>query len=296
MGYGSGPRAVRYCRAMTSPTHGFPGSLVAAALRSARALPQAVPVWGLSALQGTGKSTLAAQLAHAARQQGLRSAVMSLDDFYLTRAARRALARQVHPLLVTRGPPGTHDLPLALHTLQALREGRPVALPRFDKLADDRVAESAWPRVDGPVDLVIFEGWCLGTPAQAEAALVAPINALERDEDRDGTWRSHCNAALARDYPALWRTCDMLWFLQPPGFEHVVDWRWQAEEGLKAEKGLKAEQSLQAEHPGRAAMTRPQLERFVQHYERVSRQALRTLPTLADHVVRVDAQRRVIAG
>lgn len=275
---------------MTHPTHGFPDSLVSAALRSARALPQAVPVWGLSALQGTGKSTLAAQLAQAARREGLRSAVLSLDDFYLTRAARQALARQVHPLLVTRGPPGTHDLPLALHTLQALREGRPVALPRFDKLADDRAAESTWPRLDGPVDLVIFEGWCLGTPAQAQAALVAPINALERDEDRDATWRSHCNAALARDYPALWRTCDTLWFLQPPGFEHVVDWRWQAEEGLKAEEGL------QAEHPERSAMTRPQLERFVQHYERVSRQALRTLPTLADHVVRVDAQRRVIAG
>ncbi|MDQ1135183.1 uridine kinase [Pseudoxanthomonas winnipegensis] len=190
---------------MTHPTHGFPDSLVSAALRSARALPQAVPVWGLSALQGTGKSTLAAQLAQAAQREGLRSAVLSLDDFYLTRAARQALARQVHPLLVTRGPPGTHDLPLALHTLQALREGRPVALPRFDKLADDRAAESTWPRLDGPVDLVIFDGWCLGTPAQAQAALVAPINALERDEDRDATWRSHCNAALARDYPALWR-------------------------------------------------------------------------------------------
>lgn len=95
---------------MTHPTHGFPDSLVSAALRSARALPQAVPVWGLSALQGTGKSTLAAQLAQAAQREGLRSAVLSLDDFYLTRAARQALARQVHPLLVTRGPPGTHKI------------------------------------------------------------------------------------------------------------------------------------------------------------------------------------------
>lgn len=265
------------------PAHGFPETLVQAALASARALPQAVPVWGLSALQGTGKSTFAAQLAQAATDAGLRTAVLSLDDFYLTRDARRALARQVHPLLETRGPPGTHDLPLALATLQALREDRPVKLPRFDKLADDRAPESQWPRLDAPAQLVIFEGWCLGTPAQPPTELAEPLNALERDEDADGRWRTYCNDALARDYPALWKTCDALWFLQPPGFDNVVAWRWQAEEQLKAA------------HPGQAGMSRPQLERFVQHYERVSRQALRALPGIADRVVHVDAQRRVTA-
>ncbi len=268
---------------MATPAHGFPETLVQAALASIRALPRPVPVWGLSALQGTGKSTLAAQLAQAAQAAGLRTAVLSLDDFYLTRAARQALAQQVHPLLQTRGPPGTHDLPLAQATLDALRAGQAVKLPRFDKLADDRAPESQWPVLDAPAQLVIFEGWCLGTPAQAPEELVIPLNALERDEDPDGSWRRFCNAALARDYPALWQTCDALWFLQPPGFEHVVTWRWQAE------------QQLQAAHPDRTSMTRPQMERFVQHYERISRQALRTLPTLADHVVRVDAQRRVVA-
>jgi D-glycerate 3-kinase len=264
-------------------THGFPESLVQAALASARALPQAVPVWGLSALQGTGKSTFAAQLEQAANAAGLRAAVLSLDDVYLTRDARRTLARQVHPLLETRGPPGTHDLPLALATLEALRAGKPVKLPRFDKLADDRAPESQWPTLDAPVQLVIFEGWCLGTPAQDPAELLTPINALERDEDTDATWRTCCNDALARDYPALWQTCDALWFLQPPGLDNVVTWRWQAE------------QQLQAAQPDRTGMTRSQLERFVQHYERISRQALRRLPALADRVVRVDAQRRVVA-
>ncbi|WP_093138597.1 kinase [Pseudoxanthomonas sp. GM95] len=273
---------------MGTPTHdsphGFPQALVDEALASIRALPQAIPVWGLSALQGTGKSTFAGQLAKTAEAAGLRTAVLSLDDFYLTRAERQTLARELHPLLATRGPPGTHDLPLALHTLQALREGRPVKLPRFDKLADDRAPESQWPTLDAPAQLVIFEGWCLGTPAQELAALVAPINALERDEDREGLWRSTCNAALARDYPALWNTCDTLWFLQPPGFDNVVDWRWQAEEQLKSA------------HPDQRGMSRPQLERFVQHYERVSRQALRTLPQRADRVIAVDAQRRVLGG
>jgi len=40
-------------------------------------------------------------------------------------------------------------------------------------------------------------------------------------------------------------------------------------------------------------MNRPQLERFVQYYERVSRQALRALPAIADRVVALDAQRQV---
>jgi len=36
--------------------------------------------------------------------------VLSLDDFYLGHAARLQLARDIHPLLATRGVPGTHDI------------------------------------------------------------------------------------------------------------------------------------------------------------------------------------------
>jgi D-glycerate 3-kinase len=43
-------------------------------------------------------------------------------------------------------------------------------------------------------------------------------------------------------------------------------------------------------------MTRPQIERFVQFFERVSRQALRTLPAIAERTVRLDAQRRLRGG
>ena len=79
---------------------------------------------------------------------------------------------------------------------------------------------------------------------------------------------------------ALWAHIDALWFLQPPGFEVVPEWRWQQE------------QALQAGDPSRKAMDRAQVERFVQHYERTSRQALRTLPAIADRVVPLDAERR----
>ena len=266
---------------------GFPAAFVARCLDDA--LASRARVYGVTGLQGTGKSTLAAQMAALAAERGHAVAVLSVDDVYLDHDERVRLAREVHPLLATRGPPGTHDVALACCTLDALRAGEPVALPRFDKLADRRLPEADWPRAE-LVDpgsspgqaLVLFEGWFLGTPAEPEEALVEPINTLERDEDPDGRWRRWCNAALARDYPPLWQRIDRLLFLQGPGFDIVPQWRWQQE------------QSLQAEHPGRKAMTREQVERFVQFFERTSRQAMRTLPGIADRVVRLDAERRLL--
>jgi len=265
------------------PTKGFPDALVAQALDDALSCDTAIPVLAISGLQGSGKSTLAAQVVALAETRGLRAAMLSIDDVYLTRAQRQRLARQVHPLLLTRGPPGTHDLALAHATLDAVAAGGPVALPRFDKLADERLPEKDWTRIDGPLDLLVFEGWFLGTPAQGEAELEPPLNALEREADTDGRWRRWCNHALAHDYPALWQRCDRLWFLQPPDFSVVPRWRWQQE------------QNLQAAQPDRSSMSRAQLERFVQYYERVSRQALRTLPGLADRLIALDEQRRIIA-
>lgn len=262
---------------------GLPDALVAQALDDALAVTATVPVLAISGLQGSGKSTLAAQVVGLAQQRGLRAAAVSIDDFYLTRAQRQRLARQVHPLLLTRGPPGTHDLPLAHATLEAITARQPVALPRFDKLADERVREAQWPQCHEPLDLLVFEGWFLGTPAQADSELDTPLNALEREADADGRWRRWCNQALAGQYPALWQRCDRLWFLQPPDFAVVPRWRWQQE------------QNLQAAQPERSSMSRAQLERFVQYYERVSRQALRTLPALADRVVVLDDQRRIVS-
>ncbi len=247
------------------------------------ALAAGARVLGVSGLQGSGKSTLAAQVAAAAQARGLVAVAVSIDDFYLDRPLRERLAREVHALLATRGPPGTHEVDLACATLDALRNGQGTRWPGFDKLADRRMADARrQPAADPDRVLVVFEGWFLGTPAEEDGALVEPVNALERDQDRDGRWRRWCNAALARDYPALWRRIDRLLFLQPPGFAIVPEWRWQQE------------QALQAADPARPAMRRAQVERFVQHYERVSRQALRTLPGIADAVLTLDARRRPI--
>lgn len=262
----------------------FPAPLVDALLDDA--LAHRCQVYGIAGLQGSGKSTLATQLVRRAARRGLRAVALSLDDVYLGRLGRAALARSVHPLFSTRGPPGTHDLPLALATLDALRAGRPTTLPRFDKLTDRRLPPSRWRRI-GPVDLTIFEGWCLGVPAEPPEALVAPVNALERDEDPDGRWRTACNAALAHDYPALWARIDRLLFLRPPGFDCVPGWRLEQERVLQA-----------ARRPGAgtaAGLTAAGVDRFVQHFERISRQALRTLPDIAARTLTLDARRRVVA-
>lgn len=244
-------------------------------------------VQAIAGLQGSGKSTLAAQLAEAAQARGLRAAVLSIDDVYLGRRERARLAREVHPLLARRGPPGTHDVGLACETLDALSAGAAVRLPRFDKLRDTRLPASRWPRT-GPVDLVLFEGWCLHVPAGDAAALATPLNALERDEDPHAIWRHWCNAALGRDYPALWTRLGPPLWLQPPGFEVVARWRWQQEQALQ-QRALAAARPQQASR----AMTRAEVGRFVQLFERVSRRALATLPERAWATLRLDGRRRV---
>lgn len=277
---------MRYCGPMTMRTHpiaaqGYPPEFVARVLDDA--LAHDARVYAIAGLQGTGKSTLSAQLAAEGAVRGRNVVVLSIDDVYLDRPEREVLGREVHPLLATRGAPGSHDVALAADTLDALRDGREVALPRFDKIADVRLPETDWPRA-AAADLVVFEGWFQCVPSQAAAELVVPVNALERDEDPHATWRTWCNAALGRDYPALWQRIDRLLFLQGPGFEVVPGWRWQQE------------QTLQAANPGRPAMSEAQVRRFVQFFERVSRQALSTLPGIADVTIRVDAQRRPVDG
>ena len=278
---------VGYCRALdptTHPTcgHGFAPAFVERVLVDALLATRsdAAPCYGITGLQGSGKTTLAHQVAALAAQRGRSVTVLSIDDFYLDQPERESLAREVHPLLATRGPPGTHDVALACATIDALCAGESVPLPRFDKLTDRRIPQSGWPN-SGRTDLVILEGWFNQVPPQTDTELATPVNALERDEDSHGTWRRYCNTALGRDYPALWRRIDRSLFLQGPGFEVVPAWRWQQE------------QTLQAANPGRHAMTQAQVLRFVQFFERVSRQALATLPGIADVVVRLDGERRV---
>ena len=242
-------------------------------------------VVGVCGTQASGKSTLTAVTRRILQDRGLRIAALSLDDLYLTRAERAELARQVHPLFAVRGVPGTHDTALGEQVLEALQGSGEVALPSFDKATDDRRPESDWPRVQAPVDVILFEGWCVGARPQDPEALAVPVNALERDEDPHGLWRAHANAALAGAYQRLFGRLDVLVLLQAPSFEVVLAWRQEQEAKLR--------DRLAREGAGRArAMTDEQVARFISHYERLTRHILAEMPGRADVLVRLDAQRR----
>lgn len=238
---------------------------------------------GLSGLQGSGKSTFSAQLAAALTRSGIATLAMSIDDFYFGRRERQRLAREVHPLLATRGVPGTHDLVLLERTLADMRHAsasQPARVPRFDKGRDTRMARAHWHRTVQPPRLVLLEGWCVGVLAQTPAQLRRPINALERDEDGDGRWRGYVNTQLAAGYARLWRRFDALVLLQAPSFDVVQRWRDEQEMALRR---------AHAPH----AMSTAALRRFIMHYERLSRQALRELPARADICLVLDAARHL---
>jgi len=243
---------------------------------------------GINGAQGTGKSTLADFLKLAATSIfGWNVAVLSIDDFYYTRDERKRLAEEIHPLLMTRGVPGTHDTSLLARYLKQLRQlgdDQSVALPRFDKASDDRADTSRWPVIKGPVDLVILEGWCVGTVAQTDAELALPVNALERDEDADGRWRRYVNEQLKTTYQPIFAQLDFLVFLRAPSFAAILRWRLVQEEKLA--------DSSPADSSG--LMSKDQITRFIQFYERLTRANLATLPEIADVVFWLDETHAII--
>ncbi|MFA5939456.1 MAG: hypothetical protein WC809_08895 [Sinimarinibacterium sp.] len=284
-------RVLRYCRERSlsdvfvaaAMAELWPLAQWIAAQRNAR---NACLVVGINGAQGTGKSTLAGVLLEFLDLLGLRGALLALDDLYLPRVERLRLAETVHPLLATRGVPGTHDVALGLELLdrmKRLRADESLLLPRFDKANDDRADPARWTRVGGPIDVVLFEGWCVGTPPQDVAALALPVNALEADEDADGRWRRWVNERLATDYARLFAQIDRLVFLHAPDFAQVFAWRGQQE----------ADTARFAGASGSRILDDAALRRFIGHYERLTRHALAKLPTRADVVVGLNADHRI---
>jgi D-glycerate 3-kinase len=237
--------------------------------------------------QGSGKSTMTVFLKLILQHHfNLSSAVVSIDDFYLTLAQRKQLAQQVHPLFVTRGVPGTHDIELAKNTLQSLKNcsaQSPCRIPVFDKSIDDRADESLWPLLDSPVDVILFEGWCNHAPLQSEQELKTPINDLEKNEDEKAVWRNYVNQQLHQYHINLFSQADSLVFMQIPSFEKVYEWR-----GLQEHKLKKA-----AAESSQGVMDQQQLIRFIQHYERITRSCLKGLPATADIILKIDNDHRI---
>jgi len=244
------------------------------------------PLIGINGSQGSGKSTAAQFLKHLLETgYGHRIAVLSIDDFYHSRSSREAMASKLHPLFVTRGVPGTHDIDLAMNTIHALKdavEGQCIAVPRFDKASDDRKPPADWESIEGPVSAIILEGWCIGAPPLSDAELPDPINDLERNEDPHGLWRRTYSAHLAAEYQKLFAGIDWLLMLKAPSFDVVFAWRQLQEKKL-------AEISPDSD----ALLNEQQLQRFIQHYQRLTEHCLQHIPEQADAVIALDDQHRM---
>ena len=227
---------------------------------------------GINGAQGSGKSTTAAiiclLLEHA---HGLRCATLSIDDLYLTKAERERVAVELHPLFITRGVPGTHDIALGMSIFDQVMGRQPVTLPRFDKLADDRAEPAIWHKYES-LDVLILEGWCVCCLPQNDVN--DPINFLEREEDQDGVWRNHVNICLQEDYAKLFSRLDILIMLAAPSMEKVYEWRELQEQKLELKQGCRG-------------MTSEEVQRFIMHYERLTRWMLREMPQRADILVPV---------
>jgi D-glycerate 3-kinase len=208
----------------------------------------------LSGCQGSGKSTLAAALvSELSTVYGFHAAEISLDDFYHTRATQEQLSREnpENYLLRRRGLPGTHDVELAEAFFSQFREEHredPAATffwPSFNKSLfkgkGDRIPVDRWKQSNAQhtVDILIFEGWCVGFQP------LGPNGVLEKWSAAQGTNKRLASTRL-KDLllmdDALEEYCDgfmgpskidVLVHLDIPTLETVYMWREEQEHALR---------------------------------------------------------------
>lgn len=243
---------------------------------------------GVNGAQGAGKTTFGRLLQVVLEKSfGMKVVQLSIDDIYLSRSARERLAQEVHPLLATRGVPGTHDVKLGEDTLDALCKAGPkdiTLIPRFNKAMDDPFPRAEWDSFVGRPDVVIFDGWFMGAVEQKETDLLQPVNALEREEDPYCVWRRYVNSQLKDNYKSLFNRLDLLVMLKVPSFDKVYEWRALQEEKLRIK--TQGQKNLRV-------MSEEEVKRFISHYERLTRHILAEMPSRADMLFKVSEDHRI---
>lgn len=243
---------------------------------------------GVNGAQGAGKTTFGTLLKMVLEKAlDLKVVQFSIDDIYLSHAERQKLAEEVHPLLATRGVPGTHDVKLGEDTLDALCKAGAkdiTLIPRFNKAMDDPYPRSEWEQFMGRPDVIIFDGWFMGAVEQKETDLLTPVNALEREEDPYCVWRRYVNSQLKDNYKSLFNRLDLLVMLKVPSFDKVYEWRALQEEKLRIK--TQGQKNLRV-------MSDEELNRFISHYERLTRHILNEMPSRADVLFSVSNDHRI---
>ncbi|WP_111977966.1 HAD-IIB family hydrolase [Algibacillus agarilyticus] len=244
-------------------------------------------VIGVNGTQGSGKSTLCSMLKWLLSEAFNKKAlVVSIDDLYLTKKERQTLADNIHPLLATRGVPGTHDVTLGAKIIKQLKNSTATddfncAIPVFNKAIDDRADADQWQQITEQPDIIFLEGWCVNSQAVNDCELDTPLNQLEKDEDEYAIWRTWVNRQLRSVYPELFDLIDVNILMKAPSFEHVVDWRVKQEQRLKSLQGADA------------GMSNVEIERFIQHFQRITETNLLTLSKKSDAILEIDEHQKV---
>jgi len=242
-----------------------------------------IKIIGLSGGQGSGKSTITGILKFILKKKyGLDLCVFSIDDFYKTKAERRKMSKKIHPLFLTRGVPGTHDLSLINKTIKKLKQKKfkTVFVPKFDKLRDDRSKKNKWQKIKKSPNIIIFEGWCVGAKHQKDFELKKSPNSIERKYDPDLIWRRTVNNSLKNQYNKLFKKIDKLIYLKAPNFNRIFEWR------------LLQEQKMKLTLKSKKTMSKSQVREFIMFYERITRHMMKSFSKISDLTVFLDNSHR----
>lgn len=197
---------------------------------------------GISAIQGTGKTTQAEVIEILLNFLGYTSISLSIDDHYITHKELNKV-RENDPRFIRRGV--THDIPLAvknLTDLKTMKEGMEVKIPVYDKGAEngdgDRIS---WKVVAEKPDFIFYDGWMLGARRVLDESIFeSGLPALDSPEHIQ--FAKDINKKLD-EYLPLWELIDYMNVLYVSNYQISLVWRDQAEEALRAKgKGMSQEE------------------------------------------------------
>ena len=242
---------------------------------------------GLAGGQGTGKTTIASIISLILKKYfKLKVFKISIDDFYKTRNERKKISKSIHPLLMIRGVPGTHDYKIIYEFFKKIKNKKiaKFRLPKFDKSKDERYNKKFWYKIDSKPDVIIFEGWCVGAKSQKNSELIKSINSLEKISDQNFIWRKYVNLQLKKNYKNLFRQIDEIIYLKANNFKMLQKWRIKQEKTLWLKS--KNKRSLRI-------MNRGDIINFMQTYQRITQNMFKDAPKYASIVIKLNSNHQI---
>ena len=240
---------------------------------------------GLAGGQGTGKTTTSSLIKIILiKFFKLNVFRISIDDFYKTRKERISLSKKVHPMLLTRGVPGTHDINMILSFFKKAksRKFKRLKLPTFNKAVDDRFSKKKWYDLKKRPDVIIFEGWCVGAKSENSITLKKTINSMEKAKDQKHIWRKHVNDQLKSKYKTLYSQLNCLIYLRAKNFSLLQKWRLKQERKLWIKSKVKSK-----------IMSRGDVINFMQTYQRITQNMFKYMPKYASIIFNLNSNHQI---